>query len=98
MTVFLILALSAGLLLGYRFKILILVPVIAVALFGLIGAGLARADDAWSICLMAVAVTIALEIGYLVGSGVYAYGIGRRAAALEQGGAPRQAALRWPAH
>jgi hypothetical protein len=59
------------LLLGSRsvqwFKILILVPVMSLALVGSIAAGIARADNVWSIALMAIAVVTALQIGYLIG-------------------------------
>jgi hypothetical protein len=83
MAVSLIVAFFAGVLLGHWFKILILIPVIAITLVVLIGAGIARGDDAWSIGLTVVGVTIALEIGYLIGTGVRTYMIGRKAAGLD---------------
>ena len=39
----------AGIALGQWFKVLILVPVMSLALGGTIAAGIARADDVWSI-------------------------------------------------
>ena len=78
MAIFIILALSVGVVFGYLFKVFVLIPVIAVVFVAAIGAGLVRADDAWSIALIAVGVTIALEIGYLIGSGVRAHVVGRK--------------------
>jgi hypothetical protein len=57
---FVVISLVAGIALGQRFKILILVPVMSLALVGTIAAGIARADNVWSIALMAIA-------GYLIG-------------------------------
>jgi hypothetical protein len=62
-----VISLVAGIALGQWFKILILVPVMGLALVGTIAAGIARADNVWSIALMAIAVVTALQIGYLVG-------------------------------
>ena len=78
MAIFIILALSVGVVFGYLFKVFVLIPVIAVVFVAAIGAGLVRADDAWSIALIAVGVTIALEIGYLIGGGVRAYVVARK--------------------
>jgi hypothetical protein len=64
---FVVISLVAGIALGQRFKILILVPVMSLALVGTIAAGIARADNVWSIALMAIAVVTALQIGYLIG-------------------------------
>jgi hypothetical protein len=64
---FVVISLVAGIALGQRFKILILVPVMSLALVGTIAAGVARADNVWSIALMAIAVVTALQIGYLIG-------------------------------
>ena len=64
---FVVISLVAGIALGQRFKILILVPVMSLALVGTIAAGIARADNVWSIALMAIAAVTALQIGYLIG-------------------------------
>ena len=56
----------AGIALGQWFKVLILVPVMSLALGGTIAAGIARADDVWSIAFVAIAVVTGLQIGYLV--------------------------------
>jgi hypothetical protein len=69
MTILLVvISLVAGIALGQWFKILILVlPVMSLALVGTIAAGIARADNVWSITLMAIAAATALQIGYLIG-------------------------------
>ena len=68
MTILLVvISLVAGIALGQWFKILILVPVMSLALVGTIAAGIARADNVWSIALVAIAVVTALQIGYLIG-------------------------------
>jgi hypothetical protein len=68
MTILGIVALLIGIMLGQRFRVLILLPAISFALIVAIGASVVRADNGWSIVLTAVAVTIALQIGYLIGS------------------------------
>src|SRR5262249_31756487 len=68
MTILLVvIGLVAGIALGQWFKILVLVPAMSLALVGTIAAGIARADNVWSITLMAIAVVTALQIGYLIG-------------------------------
>src|SRR5690349_22402230 len=62
-----VISLVAGIALGWWFKVLILVPVMSLALVGTIAAGIARADNVWSITLTPIAVVTALQIGYLMG-------------------------------
>jgi uncharacterized protein YneF (UPF0154 family) len=62
-----VISLVAGIALGQWFKILILVPAVGLALGGTIAAGIARADNVWSLALMAIAVVTALQIGYFIG-------------------------------
>ena len=68
MFAFSILTLSAGILLGLRFKVLILAPASLGALLVVIGAGVVQADMAWSIGLSAAAAIVCLQIGYLAGN------------------------------
>jgi hypothetical protein len=84
MAISIILALSVGVVLGYLFKVFILIPIIAVVVVAAIGAGLARAEDAWSIALTAIGITIVLAIGYLIGSGVRAHMVARKATQLAE--------------
>jgi hypothetical protein len=60
----------AGMVLGQRFKVLILVPAIVVALLVSVGFGITRGGTVWSISLMAAATAASVQIGYLVGIGI----------------------------
>ena len=60
-------SLLVGMVLGQRFKVLVLVPTIAIPLIFALGAGIARADTFWQIVLMAVAAASSLQVGYLAG-------------------------------
>jgi Domain of unknown function (DUF4118) len=53
----------AGMLLEWRFKVLVIVPTTLVLVLGIAVSG----AELWSIILLAVLVTIALQIGYLSG-------------------------------
>ncbi len=65
-----LISLLIGMMLGQRFKVLVLMPAIAIALVIAVGAGVARADPLWSIVLIAAATATSLQIGYLVGIGI----------------------------
>jgi hypothetical protein len=60
-------SLVVGLLLGWRFKVLALIPAMAIALICVIPAGGTRGDPGWWIVAMAVAAVTSLQIGYFVG-------------------------------
>jgi hypothetical protein len=68
----------AGIALGQWFRVLILVPVMSLALIGTIAAGIARADDVWSIAFVAIAVVTGLQIGYLIGIWLRSFIVGAR--------------------
>ena len=63
-------SLLVGMVLGQRFKVMVLLPTIAIALVLAIGAGLARVDTVCWIVVMAAATATSLQIGYLVGIGI----------------------------
>jgi hypothetical protein len=65
-----IISFLAGTVLGQRFKVLILIPTSIIAVTAAIGVGLAQALDGWSIALMVLAVMTALQVGYVVGTGI----------------------------
>ena len=67
MMILILFSLLAGLVLGQRFRILVLVPALMLALLAGVGSGVARADGIWWTALMAVAAATALQIGYLIG-------------------------------
>jgi hypothetical protein len=60
-------SLLVGAALGQRFKVMVLMPAIAIVLVLAVGTGVAHAQTAWSIVLMAVAAATCLQIGYLIG-------------------------------
>ena len=60
-----------GAVLGQRFKIIVLIPAFAIMLFLAVGTGLAHAQTAWSIVLLAIAAATCLQTGYLVGIGAH---------------------------
>jgi hypothetical protein len=79
MTQLIVISLLAGMVLGQRFKVLVLAPAIAFAVLAAIGAGVARPDAIWAIVLAAVATTASLQIGYLAGIGIRHLRIAARA-------------------
>jgi hypothetical protein len=57
----------AGIALGLRYRVVILLPVVVLAIiFALIG-GIARGDPVWSIVLAAAISATAVQLGYLAG-------------------------------
>lgn len=69
-----LITLFAGMVLGLRFKVLILLPAIACGFpLGFV-LGFARADALWAAALMAAVAVISLQIGYLAGAG-FRYGL-----------------------
>ena len=64
-------SLLVGALLGQRFKVMVLMPATPIVLILAVGTGVAHAQTAWSIVLMAAAAAISMQIGYLVGIGIH---------------------------
>lgn len=71
MTILALLCLLAGMVIAQRFKVLILVPTISVALVFTIGTGIARAEPVWTVLAAAAMVVTCVQIGYLLGVAVY---------------------------
>jgi hypothetical protein len=67
-----IIGVAIGVVLGLRYKVLILVPALISAMLFAIGVGIVRAESFWSIVLTAVALVTAVQLGYLVGSVIHA--------------------------
>ena len=59
-----------GAALGQRFKVLILVPAMAIVIMIALWAGGTQAQSAWWIVLMAVSASACLQFGYFAGIGV----------------------------
>jgi hypothetical protein len=70
MFVLVILSTLAGMVLGQRFKVLILLPAIAVTLLVTIAAGLARAETPGMLALSAILTMVGIQVGYLLGIGI----------------------------
>ena len=86
MTMLVLCCALAGAVLGLRFKVLVLVPAIGLAVLIVVVSGVARADGTWAIVGAAAAVATVLQIGYLAGT------LTRFAIASGRGGRPRPAA------
>jgi hypothetical protein len=91
-------SLLAGMVLGQRFKVLILVPALALALVLAIGSGIARADTIWSIILMGATAGTSLQIGYLAGVGIRHALVAARASRSRATSRTSSAPARRPAH
>jgi NADH:ubiquinone oxidoreductase subunit 6 (subunit J) len=57
-----------GIVLGLRYKVLVLVPAVMFAMISAIMIGVTHADRFWSIVLMAVELIAAVQLGYLAGT------------------------------
>jgi hypothetical protein len=70
--IYLLISLFIGAVLGLAqgFKVLVLLPAVAIALVLAIANGIAHADSSWWIVLKTVAAVGGIQIGYLVGIGV----------------------------
>jgi hypothetical protein len=62
-----IVTLLTGALLGMRFKVLVLVPTVALAIVAVLAGGIAHHEEAGSIGLAMLIATIGLQVGYLGG-------------------------------
>jgi hypothetical protein len=67
-----VISVFAGVVLGLRFKVLILVPAVMFAMMFAVLVGVARADSVLSIVLTTVALGGAVQIGYLAGIAIRA--------------------------
>jgi hypothetical protein len=63
-----IIALLAGAVLAQRFRIFILLPLLALAAFAAIIAAFATGTDAWHFVFVAIIAAVGLQIGYLAGA------------------------------
>lgn len=58
----------AGMAIGFRFKIYMVVPAILAAALATAAVSVAQGDQSWSIALAVVLSAVALQIGYLCGT------------------------------
>jgi len=57
----------AGVALGLRFKVLILVPAVTLTMLFAAIVGVARGDMFWSIAIAMILLVTSIQVGYLVG-------------------------------
>jgi len=57
-----------GAVLGLRFKVLVLVPMICAALPVIVVSGITRGEGVWRLALAMIVVAISLQLGYVLGS------------------------------
>jgi hypothetical protein len=65
-----LICLLAGLVLGQRFKVLVLFPAVGVALALAMASGALHADAFSHMALVAVASIVSLQVGYFLGLGI----------------------------
>jgi hypothetical protein len=63
-------ALSIGVVLGLKFKILALVPAITASFLAVLAQGIAQSDSIWRISVAIVIAVLGLQIGYVAGLSV----------------------------
>lgn len=63
-----VIGIVVGIVLGLRYKVLILVPAVMFATILIVIVGIAHRDGFWSIVLMAVELIAAVQLGYLAGT------------------------------
>jgi hypothetical protein len=68
MAIFILFVFLTGVLLGMRFKILFLIPIIGLAVIATLWVGILHADSASAILLSAVLAWGALQLGYFCGA------------------------------
>ena len=92
MVTFTIVSVLVGALLGMRFRVFILLPVVLLTVAIVAAVGLARESGAWRILLEIVVVMAALELGYLGGS------VGARilVGVTQVSGCPWRGPVQWP--
>jgi hypothetical protein len=71
MTILVLLCLLGGMVIAQRFKVLVLVPTIFVALVFAVGTGISRDESFLTVLATAAIVIACVQIGYLLGAAVY---------------------------
>ncbi len=68
MLILMAIGILVGAVLGLRFKVLVLVPVICVAIPIVLAAGIAHGDGVWRLALAMVVIATSLQVGYILGN------------------------------
>lgn len=71
MTIPIIVSVLAGMAIGLRFKVLMIMPAIFVAALSTAAIMIAQGDHAWTIILATVSSAVGVQIGYLCGTFAY---------------------------
>jgi predicted neutral ceramidase superfamily lipid hydrolase len=95
---FVLISLLAGMVLGQRFRVLVLIPATAILLPVAVGAGIAHYDAMGPIMLLAALAVGSLQIGYLAGIGIRYSLAAARTGALRTGPLPVSSTARRIAH
>jgi hypothetical protein len=75
--------LLCGMVLGQRFKMLILAPASLITLLLAVGAGVARAETGWMIAVTAAGLIASLQCGYLLGLAIHQLSVLARARRMQ---------------
>jgi hypothetical protein len=68
MIILILLSLLVGAVLGLRFKVFVLVPVISGALAIVVVDGIARGDPLWRLAFTMIVIATVLQLGYILGN------------------------------
>jgi hypothetical protein len=68
MTMLMVIGCLVGAALGQRFKVLVLVPVICVALAVVVVDGIARGAGVWRLALAMIAIATSIQLCYILGN------------------------------
>jgi hypothetical protein len=93
-----IISVLLGMVLGQRFKVLILAPAILLTLLGALGASIVRPETVWFIGKAAAEAIVGMQIGYLLGLGIRHLTLLARAARLRGASPANSFVPRHPAH
>jgi hypothetical protein len=67
MMVLMLIGVIVGAVLGLRFKVLVLAPVICIALVIVAVDGVARGDELWRLAVSMIGIGTAVQVGYVLG-------------------------------
>ena len=67
MMVLMLIGVIVGAVLGLRFKVLVLAPVICIALVIVAVDGVARGDGLWRLAVSMIGIATAVQVGYILG-------------------------------
>lgn len=67
MLILTVVGVSLGAVLGLKFKVLVLVPAIVIAVLATVAQGMVHGDGIWQVGLATIVATVSLQVGYAVG-------------------------------